>query len=536
MGPNPSSPFQGCPRWRFVWLTAIPFMDPAWRWNLLCPAKQDLTGRTFDRSVNQEAGLCVKCRIGLSGRRCSDIKVCLLNTFGGRSMVSPCISYRRMRPVTVAGTALVVLMVLVGCGVGTSGSTARPSASGLGAERVSATIDQSGGRLANQAGVVLEVPKNVLKAPATVSITPEPNGAWDVHIAAVWSGTVAVTLPIGNDADGALLGHQVNGTWRVESTKESHGALTAYVKSLSWFKVLGCLLGTPNAGRIARCMIDAGIRSLALKGLTGSLAKKLLNIFAPQCTGLDVIDGIIDFEKQKLLGIAPSECTAVDGAPSSGDTAASGTGSDNHMPLGQPTQPSATVEQLTVTLTENPFRCDGGTRILGYVSGAVPGEQVTFRSPQLGSLRAANAGRDGRISLTWECQPSDAGTKWQVIGRGANGTTVSFTVTGAPAATPSNSSSGQQVYWHHVYHTCANGKCGLRLHTGPGYSAYPVTRVLVDGDAVGIVCQAHGEPVSGIDGSSSDVWDRLIDGDWAADFYVDTPGTTGSFSPPIPVC
>ena len=131
------------------------------------------------------------------------------------------------------------------------------------------------------------------------------------------------------------------------------------------------------------------------------------------------------------------------------------------------------------------------------------------------------------------CQPSDAGTDWQVIGRSADGATVSFTVTGALVATPS---SGQQVYWHHVYHTCANGKCGLRLHTGPGYSSYPVTRVLVDGDAVGIVCQARGEPVSGIDGSSSDIWDRLIDGDWAADFYVDTPGTTGSFSPPIPVC
>jgi len=399
---------------------------------------------------------------------------------------------------------------------------------------LSATIDQSGGRLANQAGVVLEVPKNVLRAPATASITPEPNGAWDVHIAAAWSGTVAVTLPAGNDADQALLGHQVNGAWRVEPAKGSHGVLTAHVRSLSWFKVLGCLIGTPNAGRIGRCMVDAGIRSLALKNLTKGLAKKLLDIFAPQC--VDVIGGIIDFEKQKIFGVMPSECTAVDGPPSSGGTAGSGTGSGNQPPPGQPSQPSATVERLTVTLTENPFRCDSGTRSLGYVSGAVPGEQITFSSPQLGTLHTASASPDGRVPLTWVCQPSDAGTSWQVIGRGTNGSTVSFTVTGAPAETPSSSSSGQQVYWHHVYHTCANGKCGLRLHTGPGYSGYGVTRVLADGDAVGIVCQARGEPVSGIDGSSSDVWDRLIDGDWAADFYVDTPGTTGSFSPPIPVC
>jgi hypothetical protein len=205
-------------------------------------------------------------------------------------------------------------------------------------------------------------------------------------------------------------------------------------------------------------------------------------------------------------------------------------------PQGSTSQPSATPEQLTATLTENPFLCDGGTREVGYISGAAPGERVTFSSPQLGTLSTGTAGPDGRVPLNWVCQPSDAGGSWQVFGRGANGATVSFTVTGAPGAAPPSSPSGQQVYRHHVYNTCANGKCGLRLHTGPGYSNYPVTRVLVDGDAVGIVCQARGEPVSGIDGSSSDVWDKLIEGDWAADFYIDTSGTTGSFSPPIPIC
>jgi hypothetical protein len=225
---------------------------------------------------------------------------------------------------------------------------------------VSATIGQSGGRLANQAGVVLEVPKNMLKAPATASITPEPSGAWDVHIAAAWSGTVAVTLPAGNDAGHALMEHQVNGVWQVEPAAASHSVLTAQVKSLSWFKVLGCLIGTPNAGRIAQCMVDEGIKTLALKELTGGLAKKLLDIFAPQC--VDVIGGIIDFEKQKIFGVAPSECTAVDGPTPSGGTGGSGTGSANQPPPNQPlpnqsppnqsppgqqTQSPAIVEQLT---------------------------------------------------------------------------------------------------------------------------------------------------------------------------------------------
>ena len=107
-----------------------------------------------------------------------------------------------------------------------------------------------------------------------------------------------------------------------------------------------------------------------------------------------------------------------------------------------------------------------------------------------------------------------------------------------PPPAPTGPSSGPPpvTYRHHVYHTCANGHCGLNIRTGPGYTHYSVTRVLSDGDAVDIVCQTRGESVSGIDGSSSNVWDRLAQGDYAADFYIDTPGMTGSFSPPIPQC
>lgn len=105
-----------------------------------------------------------------------------------------------------------------------------------------------------------------------------------------------------------------------------------------------------------------------------------------------------------------------------------------------------------------------------------------------------------------------------------------------PVSAPSSASASPQFYVYYIYHTCANGACGLNLRSGPGYSSYPVTRVLVDGDAVDIVCQTQGQSVSGIDGSSSDVWDKTVQGDYAADFYVDTPGMTGSFSPPIPQC
>jgi len=88
---------------------------------------------------------------------------------------------------------------------------------------------------------------------------------------------------------------------------------------------------------------------------------------------------------------------------------------------------------------------------------------------------------------------------------------------------------------YRVYHTCANGHCGLPVRTGPG-NAFPVSRQLPDGTEVDIVCQTRGDAVTGIDGSSSNVWDELADGTFVADFFVNTPGTQGSFSPPIPVC
>jgi hypothetical protein len=128
-------------------------------------------------------------------------------------------------------------------------------------------------------------------------------------------------------------------------------------------------------------------------------------------------------------------------------------------------------------------------------------------------------------------------------GSPAAGTSPSVTVSppaetssSAPAVTSSSAPASASFYVYAVYNTCANGACGLNLRTGPGYSDYAVTRVLVDGDAIDIVCQTQGQSVSGIDGTSSDVWDKTVQGDYAADFYVDTPGMTGSFSPPIPRC
>jgi uncharacterized protein YraI len=99
----------------------------------------------------------------------------------------------------------------------------------------------------------------------------------------------------------------------------------------------------------------------------------------------------------------------------------------------------------------------------------------------------------------------------------------------APLAPPPN------AYAHRVIGTCANGHCGLPVRAGPG-AAYPAARELPDGAEADVVCQTRGEAVTGVSGSSSDVWDQLADGGYVADYYLDTPGTLGDFSPPIPNC
>lgn len=93
-----------------------------------------------------------------------------------------------------------------------------------------------------------------------------------------------------------------------------------------------------------------------------------------------------------------------------------------------------------------------------------------------------------------------------------------------------------EIYTHHVHHTCANNRCGLKLHTGPGYTRYLSHALLPDGTTIEIRCQTTGERVTGADGTSSDVWDRLADGRYVSDYFVDTPGMSGALSPPIPLC
>lgn len=105
-----------------------------------------------------------------------------------------------------------------------------------------------------------------------------------------------------------------------------------------------------------------------------------------------------------------------------------------------------------------------------------------------------------------------------------------------PTPTPTPAPAPPPQYWaYHVYGTCADGACGLKERAGPGFTNYAQVGSVSDGNEIDIVCQTMGQTVTGTSGASSGVWDKLTNGSFVSDYYVDTPNV-GSFSPPIPQC
>jgi hypothetical protein len=86
-----------------------------------------------------------------------------------------------------------------------------------------------------------------------------------------------------------------------------------------------------------------------------------------------------------------------------------------------------------------------------------------------------------------------------------------------------------------IANTCHGGMCAVAEWTGPGQANYDPAGALHEKQVVGIVCQITGETVSGGNGGSSSIWDRLDTGSFVPDYYVGTPGI-GVPTPGIPEC
>lgn len=87
---------------------------------------------------------------------------------------------------------------------------------------------------------------------------------------------------------------------------------------------------------------------------------------------------------------------------------------------------------LTVSLNENPFRCDYVLRAFGTISGATPRETVTLSESSIGQLESGVADTNGQFPIEWRCPASTAGVTWTITGQGTtSGRRVTFSFRGA---------------------------------------------------------------------------------------------------------
>jgi hypothetical protein len=192
-----------------------------------------------------------------------------------------------------------------------------------------------------------------------------------------------------------------------------------------------------------------------------------------------------------------------------------------------------------------------GTQLTGRVvlrAAAPRAASVTF------SVRWADAdnvqrwhqvGRDndprGGFAISWSASPvrnrSDVrvrvlalgargdslGTSRTVRVRGGRGQVLGV-VQGPPGtnpggATPSAADPGTP---YHVRGTCGITACRVNLRRAPT-TASAIAGSAAEGDTLGVVCQLRGQLVVTL-GGISDLWDRLADGTYVSDLYMDTPG------------
>ena len=84
-----------------------------------------------------------------------------------------------------------------------------------------------------------------------------------------------------------------------------------------------------------------------------------------------------------------------------------------------------------------------------------------------------------------------------------------------------------------VYGTCLSQGCGLKQRSGPGPAFREAGTRLNDGELVLVVCQTSGPPPPRM---RSRVWDRLRNGSYVSDAFVNTPNRAGGYSEELPRC
>jgi hypothetical protein len=108
------------------------------------------------------------------------------------------------------------------------------------------------------------------------------------------------------------------------------------------------------------------------------------------------------------------------------------------------------------------------------------------------------------------------------------GTSVEVPQPASPASQGSTPPAPARVY--HV----RGQRLGVWERSGPG-TGYPAVGALADGSAVTIECQTTSSSGVGSGGRISYIWDRLADGHYVTDWFIDT-AAVGAYSAGLPAC
>lgn len=194
-------------------------------------------------------------------------------------------------------------------------------------------VASTGGAVATRQGIQLYVPPGTMKRDGYLTITAFSHHRYDLHIAAPWSGSVRVTLPLRSKTDAII--HHLGNVWVPEGTRR--GESVVWVDHLSLFssigsKVAGALCLSWSVDKILTCLASKGIQKLD-KDLATWIAQKI----SSSCTAA-VIANAGGYGVALTLFTSPACApSAVDGPPPTGATAPQGTAT--------PTVPPATSQQ-----------------------------------------------------------------------------------------------------------------------------------------------------------------------------------------------
>lgn len=233
---------------------------------------------------------------------------------------------------------------------------------------------------------------------------------------------------------------------------------------------------------------------------------------------------------QGVLGVTGSQAVAESRPSSTPSPTPSPTGPQTSPPGIELLAPAA-GETVSGEVTVEASSPGPAVRFEAFYS-QYPGVPGTAAWHVLGTV----AGRGDGFAIAWDTTevpnqglPSQQTVLVRAIGLRPRGEAGDADTRRVSVANP----SGDGSYRYHVLGACATGDdCEVGLYAGPGTS-FPSLGNRAEGDAVDVACQEMGGAPAEL--LPDDVWDRLSDGAWIADRYVDTPGV-GGFSPPIPAC